>query len=191
MQGGGRRPGQRCCFGVGRRRSNDVVALRLLASLEERRGDTRAAIAAYQKLAAAEAGEALAATALRLSSLCDEAGCPQEAHRVLQRAVGQAPENGALRTKLREVLNALGAGAELATMVIEDARRATDGATRAGLLLQAARLLLDTHDVGGRELRSERRGVFARMTSRRCFSCRMLNFSRATERSRARCSKEF
>jgi tetratricopeptide (TPR) repeat protein len=125
---------------------SNVEALRALASIEEGRGDAVAAIAAYQRLSIVEDRGTLTSVALRLCALCENAKCLGEARGAVERALAREPENVALRARLREVLASTGARAELATMVLEDARQTKDATTRAALLLQAARHLVEVRD---------------------------------------------
>ena len=135
--------------------TNDIEVLRALASIEERRGDTLAAITACKRLAEVEDRSLLPALALRLCSLSENAGRLGEARGVLERALALDPENVALRVRLREVLTSTGAHAALASMILEDAKHAKDSAERAGLLLQAARLFVDVRDAAPARLALE------------------------------------
>jgi tetratricopeptide (TPR) repeat protein len=121
----------------------DRAALRALAALEDKHGSWDAASAAYRRLLPLEDDEGLAAAALKLADACERGEHLGEARSALERARDAAPTNAAVRARLRDVYNVLGAGRELAELILEDAAAATDAAAKCGLLLHAGRLLLD------------------------------------------------
>src|SRR6185436_10909698 len=94
----------------------DRGALRALAALEEAGGNWDAATAIYRKLLAVEDGEALVDTALRLADACERAQRLADAREALERAKRVAPDNVAVRERLRAVYNMTGAGRELAAL---------------------------------------------------------------------------
>ncbi len=82
-------------------------------------------------------------TALRLANACAHADRLGDARAGLEQAKRVAPDNEAVRELLREVYTATGAARELAALILEDAARAPDVATRFGHLVHAGRLLLE------------------------------------------------
>jgi tetratricopeptide (TPR) repeat protein len=121
----------------------DRAALRALAALEDKHGSWDAASAAYRRLLPLEDEEGLAAAALKLADACERGEHLGEARSALERALQAAPTNPTVRARLRDVYNVLGAGRELAELILEDAAASTDAAAKCGLLLHAGRLLLD------------------------------------------------
>jgi tetratricopeptide (TPR) repeat protein len=121
----------------------DRASLRALAALEDKHGTWDAASAAYRRLLPLEDDEGLAVAAVKLADACERGEHLGEARSALERALAIAPTNPAVRARLRDVYNVLGAGRELADLILQDADAATDAATRCGLLLHAGRLLLD------------------------------------------------
>ena len=121
----------------------DRAALRALAALEDKHGSWDAASAAYRRLLPLEDEEGLAAAALKLADACERGEHLGEARTALERALQAAPTNPTVRARLRDVYNVLGAGRELAELILEDAAASTDTAAKCGLLLHAGRLLLD------------------------------------------------
>ncbi len=121
----------------------DRAALRALASLEDKHGAWDVATAAYLRLLPLEDDEGLTAAALKLADACERGGHLGEARSALERARDVAPHSAAVRVRLRDVYNVLGAGRELAQLILEDAAASTDAAVKCGLLLHAGRLLLD------------------------------------------------
>jgi tetratricopeptide (TPR) repeat protein len=124
----------------------DRGALRALAALEEAAERWDAASAVYRKLIALEDGDALVETALKLADACAKCDRIGDARGALERANRAAPQNRAVRERLREVYNITGAARELAGLILEDAARAPDVAGRFALLMQAGRLLLAEND---------------------------------------------
>ena len=121
----------------------DRAALRALAALEDKHGSWDAASAAYRRLLPLEDDEGLAVAAIKLADACERGEHLGEARSALERALAAAPTNPAVRARLRDVYNVLGAGRELAELILQDAAAATDAAAKCGLLLHAGRLLLD------------------------------------------------
>ena len=121
----------------------DRAALRALAALEDKHGSWDAASAAYRRLLPLEDEEGVAAAALKLADACERGEHLGEARSALERALQAAPTNLAVRARLRDVYNVLGAGRELAELILEDAAASTEAAAKCGLLLHAGRLLLD------------------------------------------------
>jgi Tfp pilus assembly protein PilF len=127
----------------------DRAALRALAAIEDQHGSWEAASSAYARLIPLESGDALAFAAVKLADACARGGHLSESRLALERAREAVPTNPAVRARLRDVYNMLGAGRELAQLIFEDAAAATDPAVKCGLLLHAGRLLLDAGDAPG------------------------------------------
>jgi tetratricopeptide (TPR) repeat protein len=121
----------------------DRTALHALALLEESVGDWDAASAIYARLVALEEGEGLIDTALRLADACERGDRLGDARAALERARQVAPDNAAVRDRLRQVYNVTGAGRELGALLLDDASRTTDPAVRFTSLIHAGRLFLD------------------------------------------------
>ena len=128
----------------------DIAALRALAALEDQHGIWEAASAAYRRLLPLEGGEELAQAAVKFADACERGGQLGEARASLERAHQAAPESRAVRARLRDVYNVLGAGRELAELILEDAATMSDPAAKCGLLLHAGRLLFDAGDAPAR-----------------------------------------
>jgi tetratricopeptide (TPR) repeat protein len=121
----------------------DRIALRAMALLEESVEDWDAATEIYERLVSLEEGEGLVDTALRLAETCERGDRLGDARPALERARQIAPDNAAVRERLRQVYNVMGAGRALAQLILDDAARATDAATRFTNLIHAGRLFLD------------------------------------------------
>ena len=128
----------------------DRGALRALGTLEEAAGEWDAAAAVYRRLVSLEDGPSLVDSALRYANASEKCERLGDARGALERALRFAPGHPRLRDKLRAVYNTIGAGRELAAMIIEDAAHATDPAARFTHLVHAARLLLDAEGEGPR-----------------------------------------
>jgi tetratricopeptide (TPR) repeat protein len=121
----------------------DSPALRALATLEERLERWEAASAALKRLVGLEGPERTVETALRLADACEHAGRPGDARGALERARAHAPQERPVRQRLERVYEQSGAWRELADLVLEDARTASDVADRFELLVRAGSLLLE------------------------------------------------
>jgi tetratricopeptide (TPR) repeat protein len=122
--------------------ARDRTALHALALLEESTGNWAGASAIYSRLVSLEDGEALVDTALRLADACERGDRLGDAHDALERARRVAPDNADVNERLRQVYAATGRGRELATLLLDDASRATDPAARFAHLMHAGRLLM-------------------------------------------------
>jgi golgin subfamily B member 1 len=128
----------------------DVAALRSLAALEDKHGTWEAANSAYRRLLPLEMGEELALAAVKFADACERGGQLGEARTALERARQAAPASPTVRARLRDVYNVLGAGRELAELILEDAATTSDPAAKCSLLLHGGRLLLDAGDAPAR-----------------------------------------
>jgi tetratricopeptide (TPR) repeat protein len=125
-----------------RREPKDREALRLIARIEERAERWDAATVAYRRLIPLEEGDLAVDTALRLADACERAGRLGDARGALERARTSAPQDQALRLRLERLYESVGAFRELAEMSLQDAREASDDATRCEHLKRAGSLLL-------------------------------------------------
>ena len=136
--------------------SKDRATLRSVAHLDELQQDWAAASATYRRLVGLEEGDALVSAALKLADTAEKAGRPADARGGLERARAAAPGNADLRKRLAALYELLGATRELAELVLEEARAATDVGPRFEGLLRAGHLFLEvtadpssTAEVGG------------------------------------------
>jgi tetratricopeptide (TPR) repeat protein len=129
-----------------RKDGKDKGVLRALASLEDGAGHWDAASAVYRRLLSLEEGDALVDAALRLANACERADRLGDARGGLERALRAAPANAAVRERLRRLYEVTGAKAELSAMLVEEARAEADPAKRAGVLVRAARMLIEAGD---------------------------------------------
>jgi tetratricopeptide (TPR) repeat protein len=125
------------------RDGKDVEALRALAFAEEAAQDWTAASATCRKLVGLESPSTVAAAALKLVTVCEAAGRLADARGGLERARLAVPEDRVLRERLAWLYGRIGATAELALLVLEDARTQHDVGPRFEGLLRAGQLLLE------------------------------------------------
>jgi tetratricopeptide (TPR) repeat protein len=120
----------------------DVLALRVLASLEmwSERWDT--AVAVWKRLVALEEGDEAVTAALGLGDATARAGRPVDARGALEQVHAQLPANRAVREALAHVYDVAGEWAARAGITLEDARATEDADARYGLLLRAGTLFL-------------------------------------------------
>ncbi len=126
------------------RSPSDADALAVLARIAKAGGDVHGVVEAYKRIVPLEHGEAQAAAALELADACDQAGRADEARPLLELALEGAPGNLAVRDRLRQVYQTIGAYAELAHLTLVDAAHAATDAERFDLLLVAGDLYLRT-----------------------------------------------
>jgi tetratricopeptide (TPR) repeat protein len=124
------------------RARRDVDALARLRALASDEGHWETVAAVCERLVALENGPAQIDAALGLSRAHRELGRPAEARAGLEHARRKQPENRALRDELRAIYEASGADAELARLLVEDARELTDTDQRLDRLRQAGQLLI-------------------------------------------------
>jgi tetratricopeptide (TPR) repeat protein len=123
--------------------SKDKATLRAVAHLDELQQDWAAASATYRRLVGLEEGLGLVNAALKLADACEKAGRLADARGGLERARAAAPDNVALRQRLAWLYEQLGAVRELAELVLEEARAATDVGPRFEGLMRAGQLFLE------------------------------------------------
>ncbi len=124
------------------RSPTDADALEVLARIAKAGGDVHGVVEAYKRIVPLETGDAQAAAALELADACDQAGRADEARPLLELALAGAPGSAALRDRLRQVYQTIGAYAELAELTLVDAAHAPTDAARFDLLLVAGDLFL-------------------------------------------------
>ncbi|MEZ4226180.1 MAG: tetratricopeptide repeat protein [Polyangiaceae bacterium] len=124
----------------------DAALWHRLAELEVQTEHWDAAATAYRKLIALTEGDDLVNTALWLAHSCEQAGRPADARGGLERAFAVAPEREDLRERLVHLYNLLQEHRALAKLLLAQAEREQDIATRFGLLLTAGSQLLGAED---------------------------------------------
>ena len=101
-----------------------------------------------ERLLRLETGKARATTAIALADACTRAGRAADALSSLEQVHSEDRHDAALRGRLRALYENIGAKAELAAILIDDAMAATDVSERVGHLQHAARLHLELGDPG-------------------------------------------
>jgi tetratricopeptide (TPR) repeat protein len=123
--------------------ARDREALRTLAGLESALEQWDAASAALRKLLGLEEGAASVEVALALADACERGGRMGDARAALERARAAVPLDAAVRQRLAQLYEQMGAFHELADLVLEEAGAAGDVAVRFGLLVRAGVVLLE------------------------------------------------
>jgi tetratricopeptide (TPR) repeat protein len=90
-----------------------------------------------------EQGEARVLLALELAKVAEQAGRPGDARDALERALSVAPGHPELSQHLRRMYEAVGAHAELAQLLLQEAEQSSDDETRLRALVAAAGHLLE------------------------------------------------
>ncbi|HEY4015464.1 MAG TPA: tetratricopeptide repeat protein [Polyangiaceae bacterium] len=121
----------------------DATALRALTDLEVGRERWDAASVALKRLVGLEEGDATVATALRLADVCERAGRSADARGALERARLLASGDRNVTRTLERLYEQTGAWAELAELVLQDAKASGDVADRFPLLLRVGALMLE------------------------------------------------
>ncbi len=124
----------------------DAAALRLLRDLVAAREDWAQAAKLNARLVAVESGEAQVDAALRLASACANMGDLGEARPGLEHARRKQPDSLAIRDKLRELYEEVGAHKELAKILAAEAESMQDPAQRLPTLRRVAELFLAEGD---------------------------------------------
>ncbi|MBX3181574.1 MAG: tetratricopeptide repeat protein [Polyangiaceae bacterium] len=122
---------------------SDVDALKRSAQLARQLGRFDAAAQRLERLFQLAAPEHQPALALDVRAAWAEAGHPAAARELLEQVSRAHPGDASLRAALLELYAAIGAGAELGALLLEEARAATDGQERALLLRRAGTSLLE------------------------------------------------
>jgi tetratricopeptide (TPR) repeat protein len=126
----------------------DAEALRALRLRDEAAGRWDDVIRSCERLLDVETQERRIETAIALADACAKAGRPEAAREGLERAYQGDRSNARLRARLRELYEETSAKAELAAMLLDDARGKKDVVERVALLQRAARLYLEIGDAG-------------------------------------------
>lgn len=113
-------------------------ALEALARLHERRGQKAEATPYLERLLDGSTGAEALATAKRLATLFGELSDEAGERRILERALAIEESDAEVRTRLRALYERQGAHAELASIVVGDARAAAEVGEKLRLLKQAA-----------------------------------------------------
>lgn len=113
-------------------------ALEALARLHERRGQKAEATPYLERLLDGSSGAEALATAKRLATLFGELSDEAGERRILERALSIEESDAEVRKRLRALYERQGAHAELASIVVGDARAAAEVGEKLRLLKQAA-----------------------------------------------------
>ena len=128
------------------RHPDDRESLYLLRDVD-RRSESWAGLAeTCARLVQVEEGPAQIDAALALADASEKAGTPDYARRGLEHVYGQQPESTVLRDRLRVLYERVGANAELAHLLLQDARESGDEEQRYELLRRAGDLFLRSDD---------------------------------------------
>ncbi len=125
---------------------DDREALYLLRDVDEAAESWAALADTCALLVQVEEGEAQIEAALRLADASDKAGTPSAARPGLEHVYRAQPEHAVLRNRLRALYRSIGANAELAHLLLQDARETEDQDARYDLLRQAGDLFLQSDD---------------------------------------------
>ena len=130
-----------------RRSPDHAEALERMAAVACARGDWPRAVEAYRALwPIAEAGEpaTLVRIALAMADAAERAGHVETARDPLELALAKAPDSVELMQRLERVCATTGDFARLANLLLAQAQRLESPADRAGLLVRAGHLLLES-----------------------------------------------
>ncbi|MEM6293714.1 MAG: tetratricopeptide repeat protein [Myxococcota bacterium] len=132
------------------RERKDAEALRLLRDLATQRESWAMAAKLNARLVAVETGDAQADAALRLADACAKVGKAAEARPGLEHARRKQPDNRAIRDRLRDLYEEMGAEKELTKILALEAAEVEDPAERIPLLRRVADLSLahGEHEAG-------------------------------------------
>jgi tetratricopeptide (TPR) repeat protein len=126
----------------------DYDALRALLRRDEAAERWDDVARSCERLLHLETGPARVTTAIALADACTEAGRPADALAPLERLYAEDRQSAMLRARLRELYEALDRHAELAAILLDDARLAADTGERVEYLQRSARLYLMIGDAG-------------------------------------------
>lgn len=124
------------------RAPEDEAALRAKLAADEALGDDEAAATGLARLATIGEAAARVDAAVRFADVVTKLGRPADARPVLEAVADEAPEAAPARARLRALYRALGAHRELASLLVAEAKRATDDAARFEALREAGRIRL-------------------------------------------------
>ena len=129
------------------RSPEDVDALHLLRDLDaaDERWDGLAHTCA--QLIELESGEAQVDAAASLLTACEQLGDPGGARETLERVWAQQPDNARIRGEVRRLYEQIGAHAELAKLLLEEAAEMEDLEQKVGYLRWAGEALLSVGDI--------------------------------------------
>jgi tetratricopeptide (TPR) repeat protein len=122
---------------------NDVDALRGLRARDEAAENWDAVARTCERLIEIEQGASRAEAALVLAEACARAGRPEAARAGLERVHKQDPHDAQVRDCLRQLYEATGARAPLASILVADAEALKDSEPRIALLQRATQLYLE------------------------------------------------
>jgi tetratricopeptide (TPR) repeat protein len=121
---------------------NDVEALRSLRDRVQAAERWKDLARACEQLIELEEGEARGQAALQLAEACARAGTPEAARAGLERVHETDPGNAEVRAALRQLYQTIGARAELAKILVDEADAIEDVDERVVLLHRATELYL-------------------------------------------------
>lgn len=128
------------------RHTDDVEALRRLRDIDTADGRYRAVADTCQRLIYLEEGAAQVDAALGLSHAHQELGEPAGAREGLEHVRSLQPDNPQVRAELRRIYEQLDDQAELAKLMLEDAKLIEDDSEKSDLLERAGHILVDLGD---------------------------------------------
>ncbi len=123
---------------------DNADALSRLARLAEKQADPDDAIHAYRGLLRLEQGDGLVRIAFKLIGVAEKLGRLNDVLDDLERVRERLPDHERLRDRIRAVYEKCGETRRLADVLVDDAARSEALETKALLLAQAARLVIDT-----------------------------------------------
>ncbi|MCK9523075.1 MAG: hypothetical protein M0R76_08525 [Proteobacteria bacterium] len=126
--------------------AEDVEAWRILFAVESDEENWPMVVEVCKKLVVLTQGEEQVATGIALAQACEKTGDMEIARRGLEYIFKNNIDGAAIRGALKDVYEKVGAYAELATMLAQDAQAATDDVVRADLFQKAARAYLLAED---------------------------------------------
>lgn len=139
---GDQRRGLELLVGWVKRKPNDAEAVRGLGQFAANSEKWSAAAKAFARLVEITDGADQVDAVVRLAEACERAGSPMDARAPLEQVYAKAPHDEMLRSRLRRTYEAAGAYAELAGIMITEAERAPDDASRFARLVEAGDLSL-------------------------------------------------
>jgi tetratricopeptide (TPR) repeat protein len=135
---GEQRRGLELLVGWVKRKPDDADAVRGLGEFAGAAEKWGAAAKAYQRLFEITQGDDQLDAVIRLAEAAERAGAPMDARPALEHVHARAPENEAIRSRLRRMYEAAGAFEQLAAIMMQEAEHATDEQTRFERLAEAA-----------------------------------------------------
>lgn len=139
---GDQRKGLEILVGWVKKNPGDADAVRGLGQFAASAEKWSAAAKAYQRLVEITDGADQVDAAVRLAEACERAGSPLDARPALEQVYAKSPGDEMVRLRLRRMYEAAGAYAELASIMIAEAKQASDDASRFARLHEAGDISL-------------------------------------------------